>query len=95
MDPAIDWLLTSDEPAVRYLAHRDLLDEPAEEDASRILDGPKVSALLAGQRPDGGYGEFISQVGGYRGASRRSENLLGIETVRSDPDRLLRTAGRL
>ena len=87
MDPAIDWLLTSDEPAVRYLTRRDLLDEPAEEDASRILDGPKVSALLAGQRPDGGYGEFISQVGRYRGASRSPENLLRVETIRGDPDR--------
>ena len=89
-DPAVDWLLSSDEPGVRYVTRRDLLGEPAEsieEEASRILDGPKVSALLAGQRPDGGYGSFVTTVGHYRGASRSPENLIWVETVRGDPDR--------
>ena len=53
---AIDWLLESDEPAVRYLTRRDLLGEDALDDAAHILDGPKVKALFAGQQPDGGFG---------------------------------------
>ncbi|HEV3494982.1 MAG TPA: hypothetical protein VHA34_01385, partial [Actinomycetes bacterium] len=54
------WLLASDEPAVRYLTRRELLGDPdggaAAADAARDLEGPKVRALLAGQRPDGGFG---------------------------------------
>ncbi|MGH9053445.1 MAG: hypothetical protein ACRDWX_10585 [Acidimicrobiia bacterium] len=53
---ALDWLLVSEEPAIRFLARRDLLGEEAPEDARRILDGPKVATLLAGQRPEGGFG---------------------------------------
>jgi len=57
---ALAWLLASDEPAVRYLTRRDLLDDvesaAAAADAAQILKGPKVRALLAGQRPDGGFG---------------------------------------
>src|SRR4029450_10395080 len=36
------------EPAIRYLARRDLLDEDAEDDAARILDGRIVRTLLDG-----------------------------------------------
>jgi hypothetical protein len=45
---AVDWLLTSSEPAVRFLARRDLLDEDAKDDAAQILDGRIVRTLLAG-----------------------------------------------
>jgi hypothetical protein len=55
-DPAIQWLLASEEPAVRYLTHRDVLGESVEPNAAEILAGPKVSALLHGQLPDGGFG---------------------------------------
>lgn len=55
-DPAIDWLLSSAEPAVRYLTRRDVLGEPLEPGADEILAGPKVGALLNGQVPDGGFG---------------------------------------
>ncbi|MGH8893861.1 MAG: hypothetical protein ACRDWY_11240 [Actinomycetes bacterium] len=52
---AVDWLLRSDEPGVRLQARHDLLDEPpAAQD--RALDGPRLSALLCGQQPDGGFG---------------------------------------
>lgn len=54
--PAVDWLLSSDEPAIRFLTRRDLLGNVAEEGIHEILSGPKVAALLAGQRPDGGFG---------------------------------------
>ena len=80
---AIDWLLESDEPAVRYLTRRDLLGEDALDDAAHILDGPKVKALFAGQQPDGGFGYHpYTKFGGRalapglagraRGAARRA-----------------------
>ena len=57
---ALAWLLSSDEPAVRYLTRRELLDDldgaAAAGDAAQILQGPKARALLAGQQPDGGFG---------------------------------------
>jgi len=57
---AVAWLCSCDEPAVRYLTRRDLLDDrdgaAAAADAAGILEGPKVRALLAGQQPDGGFG---------------------------------------
>jgi hypothetical protein len=53
-DAAVRFLLGSKEPAIRYLARRDLLGEQGEQDPGVILSGQKVSALLTGQRP----GEF-------------------------------------
>jgi hypothetical protein len=55
---AIDWLLGSDEPAIRMLTRRDVLGEAAETDKGRdaILTGPMVTALRSGQRADGGFG---------------------------------------
>jgi hypothetical protein len=53
---AVAWLLTSTEPAIRGMARRDLLGEPDPPDLRRILDGPIVRALLAGQQADGGFG---------------------------------------
>jgi hypothetical protein len=45
---AIAWLLHADEPAIRLLARRDLLDGRSDEDPEAVLRGPKVRALLAG-----------------------------------------------
>ena len=45
-DAAVEWLLESDEPAVRFLTRRDVLGEHAPEDEERILEGPKVRTLL-------------------------------------------------
>jgi hypothetical protein len=57
---ALAWLLSCDEPAVRYLTRRELLDDrdgtAAAADAAQLLEGPKTRALLAGQQPDGGFG---------------------------------------
>jgi hypothetical protein len=57
-DAAVTWLLSSAEPAVRLLARRDVLGEPADAsaDAGQVLAGAKVTALLSGQRGDGGFG---------------------------------------
>src|SRR5262245_66313337 len=53
---AVDWLLRSDEPAIRSLTRRDVLGEHPKTEATEILSGPKVLALLSGQQADGGFG---------------------------------------
>jgi hypothetical protein len=52
---AVDWLLRSREPAVRYLTQRDLLGQRIEPDQEAILSGPIVRELLRGQQPGGGF----------------------------------------
>jgi hypothetical protein len=49
----VDWLLESDEPGIVAQAKRDLFDEQAPAEAARVLEGPKVHILLAGQQADG------------------------------------------
>jgi hypothetical protein len=58
LDPAsaVEWLLASREPAVRYLTRRDVLGEDVEPDPAALLAGPNVRALLSGQESDGGFG---------------------------------------
>ena len=61
MDPqteaAVTWLLGSDEPAIRLMTRRDVLGEQADADAAdQVLGGAKVTALLSGQRDNGGFG---------------------------------------
>jgi hypothetical protein len=53
---AVDWLLRSDEPAIRVLVRRDILGERTDADESRLSSGPMVAALLSGQQTDGGFG---------------------------------------
>jgi hypothetical protein len=53
---AVAWLLAAEEPAVQQLARRELLREDPVPDPAAVLAGPWVSALLAGQQPDGGFG---------------------------------------
>ncbi len=59
MDPrthaAVTWLLNCDEPAIRLMTRRDVLGEQAGVDAGQVL-AAKVTALLSGQQPDGGFG---------------------------------------
>jgi hypothetical protein len=45
-EDAIEWLLASPEPAVAFLARRDLLGKEAEPDTEEILAGPVVRTLL-------------------------------------------------
>jgi hypothetical protein len=44
--PAVDWLLASDEPAIRALAGRDLLGAGSLPDRDAVVAGSKVAALL-------------------------------------------------
>jgi hypothetical protein len=58
---AVQWLLHSQDPSIRYFAMTELMDRPedsTESDATRrvILAGPRVKALLVGQQDDGGFG---------------------------------------
>lgn len=55
------WLIEPQDPSVRYLALTDLLgrtgrSRDVREALRRIPSGPRVRALLAGQRADGGFG---------------------------------------
>ncbi|GAB3879765.1 prenyltransferase/squalene oxidase repeat-containing protein [Terrabacter terrigena] len=54
---AVEWLLASDEPAVRQLTRRHLLGDATDDDRADVPAGPAVSALLSGQEKDGGFGE--------------------------------------
>jgi hypothetical protein len=81
--PALEWLLASGEPAVRLLARRDVLGEPVELDADAVLAGPWVRGLLAGQRPDGGFG--VHPYGKWRGAHWRLVSLVELGAPAGEP----------
>jgi hypothetical protein len=53
---AVAWLLAAEEPAVQHLTRRELLGEDSVSDPAAEMEGPWVSALLAGQQADGGFG---------------------------------------
>jgi hypothetical protein len=58
---AVDWLLASRDPSIRYLTRVDVLGQSARAAAARadraaVLNGPRVRTLLAGQKRDGGFG---------------------------------------
>lgn len=52
----MSWLLEADDPAVRHLARRELVGTDSVTDLTGPTAGPWVSALLAGQQEDGGFG---------------------------------------
>jgi hypothetical protein len=80
---AVDWLLASEEPAVRYLARREVLGEPVEPDPDEILAGPKVRGLLAGQRADGGFG--VHPYAKWTGAHWRLVSLVELAVPADEP----------
>jgi hypothetical protein len=80
---AVDWLLASTEPAIRHLTRRDVLGEPKPEDGATILEGPKVRALLAGQRPDGGFG--VNPYSKWTGAHWRLVSLVELSVPAGEP----------
>jgi hypothetical protein len=60
-DPAVNWLLDSGDPSIRYLTLTEILDRPS--DSKQVLavkkqipNGPVVKTLLSGQRADGSFG---------------------------------------
>jgi len=80
---AIEWLLGSREPAVRYLTRRDLLGGAGRDDRERILEGPWVRALLAGQHADGGFGQH--PYGKWTGAHWRLVSLVELAVPAGHP----------
>src|SRR6266851_1213421 len=59
-DPAVNWLLDSGDPSIRYLTLAEILDRPSDsnevlEAKNQIPNGPIVKTLLPGQRADGGF----------------------------------------
>src|SRR6266571_2876599 len=60
-DKAVDWLLESGDPSIRYLTLTEILDTPTDSDESKsarkqIPEGRLTKTLLSGQLPDGGFG---------------------------------------
>jgi hypothetical protein len=60
-DPAVNWLLDSGDPSIRYLTLTDVLGQPPDSREvlaakKQIPNGPIVKTLLSGQRADGGFG---------------------------------------
>jgi hypothetical protein len=80
---AIEWLLTSREPAIRYLARRDVLGEAATPDAEELLSGSVVRGLLRGQKRDGGFGVHPYQKWG--GAHWRLVSLVELGIPAGEP----------
>lgn len=95
-DPAVQWLLEPGDPSVRFLALTELLgrrERAPEVRAVRqaIPQGPRVRALLAGQRPDGGFGGHPYKK--WTGAHWRLVSLVELGLPSGDP-RALAAAGQ-
>ncbi len=98
-DPAVRWLLSSADPAVRYLALTEVCGVcPDSAEAARlrraISRSPRVRALLAGQDRDGGFGGHPYRK--WTGAHWRLASLvdLGIPAGHSASVRAYRTVLR-
>jgi hypothetical protein len=74
---AIDFLLASEEPAIRYLTRHDVLGEDVTPDRDETLSGPLVRGLLRGQKRDGGFGGTRTRSGTVRTGGR-----LGMSDIR-------------
>jgi hypothetical protein len=74
---AIDWLLEFGEPAIRGMTRRDLLDQKNPSDLHKVLEGPLVRALFAGQHPDGSFG--VDWYRKWTGAQWRLVSLVELE----------------
>src|SRR5918997_56709 len=89
---AVAWLLAFDEPAVRWLAATGILGLPTDDARvvsiqKRILDGPRVRQLLAGQGADGGFG-----VDAYAKWAGTHWRLLALAELEVPPDARQRAA---
>jgi len=96
MDPrthaAVTWLLHSDEPAIRLMTRRDVLGEQADDDAGQVLAGAKVTALLSGQQPGGGFG--VHPYRKWTGAHWRLVSLAELAILPHEP-RAVAAAGHI
>jgi len=97
-DPAVAWLLASEDPSVRYLTLTEILGEHpdcAEAVAARELipEGPRVRSLLSGQEPDGGFG--VHPYRKWTGAHWRLVSLVELRVSSDDPRARAATEGVL
>ena len=77
------WLLAAEEPAVQHLTRTELLGEDSVPDPAAVTAGPWVSALLAGQQADGGFGADPYRK--WTGAHWRVVSLAELAVPDSDP----------
>lgn len=94
-DPGVAWLLGSEDPSVVYLTRRDLLGEGGARLGrihSQITRGPKVRALLSGQRGDGGFG--VHPYRKWMGSHWRLVSLVELG-IPNDDSRAHRAAGEV
>ena len=82
-DGAVAWLLESDEPGIVFQARRDLLGEADPPEGDRVLEGPKVRTLLAGQEADGGFG--VNVYAKWGGAHWRLVSLVELGVPAGEP----------
>ena len=81
---AVEWLLHSDEPAIRLMARRDLLEEviPPDEQTD-VLNGRLVRGLLTGQQAGGGFGGLPYKK--WTGAHWRLVSLVELQVPAGEP----------
>lgn len=89
-DPAVPWLLESNDPSVRYLTLADVLCKShhrraVREARDRILKGPRVRALLRGQKKNGGFG--VPAYTKWTGAHWRLVSLIELSIPEGHPGR--------
>jgi hypothetical protein len=65
------------------MTRRDLLDKADPPDLRRVLEGPMVRSLLAGQQPNGGFG--VHPYRKWTGAHWRLVSLVELEAPHDDP----------
>jgi hypothetical protein len=82
-ESAVAWLLDSAEPAIIRMTRRDLLGEDPGGAGGQVLTGPKVAALLSGQRSDGGFGVHFYRK--WTGAHWRLVSLAELEVPVREP----------
>ena len=85
--PAVQWLLKSKDPSIRYLTLTEILGQAEDSKEARnarrlIPSGPRVKALLAGQQVDGGFGVHPYQK--WAGAHWRLVSLVELGIPRGD-----------
>ena len=90
-DPAIAFLLRSDEPAIRRATLVELLETPpggprVREVSRHLRDGPLVAGLLAGMRADGSFG--VHPYAKWSGAHWRLVSLADLGVTTADEPRL-------
>lgn len=90
-DPAIAFLLRSDEPAIRRATLVELLETPLGDAAVRetsrnLLAGPLVAGLLAGMHPDASFG--VHPYAKWSGAHWRLASLAELGVTTADEPRI-------